>query len=573
MSPDPSTPPGTESPSDHRPIVAIILVALLAYWSFPFAELFWDDKIVITPTGTIASLATIRDALTGTCVLFPPSYGYAYYRPVVDITLILEYAIAGTSPFLYHLTSFALHLASALLFHRLLRRRAGLDPWVAALAVAPFLAHPLQVESVLWPAARPAVLATFFFLLSVQSWFACREATTSGARILWGSGVILFHIISLLSKEVAISFYPPFLLAAILLRKRLLPVDWILGVMVSALIGGYLILHTAISARSGPSLPLDFLARACVELYGFYLGKLFLPTGLIPSREPFGFEGTTSLLIGLTGVIASFAVIGWGLWRRTPTTLVAMAGAILAGGAAVLPLFGGQVYAADRYFYQSFIGIGVLIAVALGSAPLVDSLSLRHRATVALMALGLLALMSAQQSALWLREDILWAHTVEVDPSSTYGNAGLGNYFEAKGDLTRAAQHFAAAAFAERKVEQHADRRCALDLSRVAFLLDDYPLARRAAEKARLDEAYAADATFRLALISHLEGDQDAARQLLSEIEDPGNLAPAVYFNIARLGRELSLPPEEVLAWYEKARKAGLEPQPTFENTAASPAP
>jgi hypothetical protein len=108
----------------------------------------------------------------------------------------------------------------------------------------------------------------------------------------------------------------------------------------------------------------------------------------------------------------------------------------------------------------------------------------------------------------------------------------------------------------------------------VAINSGDLELARRAAEVARQSPPFAADATFRLALIAHLQGDTERARAHLAEVSDSGELSAGLYFNLARLSAELGWPSEEVRAWYDKARAKGLAPQIDFETKHfATPSP
>ena len=157
----------TRGPESSRHL--FLLLAGLCIFAFApalKAELFWDDFGVIRADGPIAREGAITQLLGGRRVLFPTEQ-YPYVRPVVELLLMVEYRLAGTNPFAFHLTSLALQVANAMLALALLLRVPGMRQWAAFAGAALFALHPFQVESVLWVAARPAMLALFFAQLAL----------------------------------------------------------------------------------------------------------------------------------------------------------------------------------------------------------------------------------------------------------------------------------------------------------------------------------------------------------------------------------------------------------------------
>jgi hypothetical protein len=90
------------------------------------------------------------------------------YHPLTMISLRLDYQLHGLHAGGYHLANVLIHTASVVLLFLILRRMTG-ALWRSAFVAAVFAIHPLRVESVAWVAERKDVLATLFFMLTVNS--------------------------------------------------------------------------------------------------------------------------------------------------------------------------------------------------------------------------------------------------------------------------------------------------------------------------------------------------------------------------------------------------------------------
>lgn len=141
--------------------------------------LYWDDFGFIISNEHIRSLspATFKWAFT--------SYYCNYWAPLTWLSLSLDYALYGLSPFGFHLTNLILHGLNAGLFFLLCRlllvaydTAAAPDTeqhsltqttilYSSVLAALIFAIHPLRVESVAWATERKDVLGMFFGLISI----------------------------------------------------------------------------------------------------------------------------------------------------------------------------------------------------------------------------------------------------------------------------------------------------------------------------------------------------------------------------------------------------------------------
>src|SRR5881398_3151886 len=95
-------------------VVALLaLVALAAYWNGLDAPFVWDDDTAIT---TNQSIHQITDSL------IPPIETPVSGRPIVNLSLAINYAFGGLEPKGYHAVNLAVHVACALLLFGIVSR-------------------------------------------------------------------------------------------------------------------------------------------------------------------------------------------------------------------------------------------------------------------------------------------------------------------------------------------------------------------------------------------------------------------------------------------------------------------
>src|SRR5262245_14123477 len=115
-----------------------------------------------------------------------------HLRQLTFFTFYLNNLIGGLNPAGFHVVNVAIHIANAVLLFVLLR--GFCEDWIAAVAAAVFLIHPLQTELVLYVYQRSVLLACFFSLLAL---IALRED-----RVGWA---LVAFFLAFESKESAIA--------------------------------------------------------------------------------------------------------------------------------------------------------------------------------------------------------------------------------------------------------------------------------------------------------------------------------------------------------------------------------
>jgi tetratricopeptide (TPR) repeat protein len=179
---------------------AVIAAAGLGAYANSFSGAFvLDDVTSIVDNPTIRHLTHVR------AILAPPAGNGLTVggRPLVNLSLAVNYAIGGTRVWSYHALNLAIHILAGLALFGIVRRtlegmarRPGLrrvpgpdGPGLPALAVALlWVLHPLQTESVTYVVQRAESLMGLFYLLTLYCFIRYAECRSCGAGKGGGRG-------------------------------------------------------------------------------------------------------------------------------------------------------------------------------------------------------------------------------------------------------------------------------------------------------------------------------------------------------------------------------------------------
>ena len=150
----------------------IVLAAWAAYANSFSAPFVFDDPMSIEQNPTIRHLDRLTD------VLSPPATATgAAGRPVVNLSLALNYTLGGLDVRGYHVVNTLIHALAGLVLFGIVRRTLLRPRWresfgAAALPLAFAIAllwvlHPLQTESVTCVVQRSESLMGLFYLLAL----------------------------------------------------------------------------------------------------------------------------------------------------------------------------------------------------------------------------------------------------------------------------------------------------------------------------------------------------------------------------------------------------------------------
>jgi tetratricopeptide (TPR) repeat protein len=426
-------------------VVAATLIAFLPVLSNGFID--WDDQ------ANFVNNAAFRGFGWAQLTWMATTFHLGVYQPLAWLMASVEFAIGGSTPWVYHAGSWLVHAATAGLVYRiavlLLTPRSPHPARVRICAAATalvFAVHPLRVEAVAWASAQGYPLAGAFFAGSVAAYLRAHGANPGvgdASRRRWLAASVALGVLACLAKPIAVTLPAILLLLDWYPLRRLTRRDGTTNHPVSVwieklpyAIPAALVAAAAPLARARLGLtgaePYHPVARAAQALYGlaFYPLKTIAPFGLsvfdpLPSEiDPFEPRFAASAV-----VVAAVAV---GLWigrRRAP----ALAAGALAYAILLAPVLGlvpqGNQLTADRYAYFAGAPLALLIGAALLAAwtrvEAKRTLVIARGAVVA----GVLVLLGAltwQQAETWRDAGTLWRHAASVDPGSFQAHTNLG---------------------------------------------------------------------------------------------------------------------------------------------------
>ncbi|MGD1030308.1 MAG: tetratricopeptide repeat protein [Opitutaceae bacterium] len=341
----------------------------------------------------------------------------------------------------YHLTNVGLHLLSAFLIWRLLKKLGVRLAWLGGLL---FVAHPLAVESVAWVAELKNTLSLPPLLLAVSAFIdydRAADAPAPGAARPWRHLLrsILWFLASMLCKT-SVAMLPVMLLVYVWWRRGRIgkrdlwntapffAVSLILG-----LITFYFQLNRAIGGWRLPSRTgIGRIADGGFAL-AFYFWKCLLPAGLMPIYPPW--SARLPPLLGFLPWLALAATAGILLARRTPWSRTVLFG---FGWFVVnlLPVIGFVPMSyqhiapvADHFAYVALVGMVGLAAAGLsgvgkaldaddrGAQPLFAALR-TCLAAAAAAGIGGLLVASHRYAGVFKDQETEWTYNLRQNPRS-----------------------------------------------------------------------------------------------------------------------------------------------------------
>lgn len=142
-------------------------------------------------------------------------------RPFLHLTFFVDRSLYGDIATGYHVLNLLLHLGSGLLIYGILRHAVTEEtqpvPFWTALV---FLIHPIGTETVTYISGRASGLMAFWYLLAFFLYIKESEETNRHLRCrLYQAGAIFSFMLSVASKEPAVTFPLVLLLWDVLIRR------------------------------------------------------------------------------------------------------------------------------------------------------------------------------------------------------------------------------------------------------------------------------------------------------------------------------------------------------------------
>ncbi len=424
--------------------VAIIVLAAFAAYHGSFAGAFvYDDRPAIVDNPTIRHLWPPAPWLTGSPERGLPVDG----RPLMSLSLALNYAWGGLSVRGYHAFNFVIHVLAGLTLFGLVRRtldrpalqtRFHANATAIALAVATlWTVHPLQTEAVTYVVQRAESMMALCYLATLYCFVRSMEST---AAWRWQTCAVGACLAGMACKEVMVSAPLLVLLydrtfGAGTFREAWRRRQWLYVGLAATWIplAGLVARAGSRGGTAGFETPVTWSAYALtqVEAGVRYLGLSFWP-------HPLVFDYGVALANGPAEVLPAALVLGLlvaattvGAWRRGAAGFAGVFFlAVLAPTSSIVPIATETM--AEHRMYLPLAGVLALLVTGVYSL-------LGRRSPLVVMALAAgWAALTVRRNETYRSAAALWADTVVKCPDNARAHFNLGELLLETGDTAGA---------------------------------------------------------------------------------------------------------------------------------------
>ena len=418
----------------------LVVSTLAVYWQVKeFDFINYDDPLYTTENSQVQK-GLCRESVI---YAFTKSTEKSnYWIPLVWLSHIIDYQLAGLNPGRFHLTNLLFHILNAVLLFLVFNKMTG-QLWRSGLVAALFALHPIHVESVAWVSERKDLVSAFFWFLTLIAYANYVERPTVKRYLL----ILLTFTLGLMSKPMLVTlpfvllildywplgrfYFAPSVNNGIKAKSKSIgklviekiPMFALLPIVSYATwyfqkIGG--------SVASLKAYPFGLRIANMLISYINYIKKLLIPSNLaVPYPFPDTIPAWQWVLAALILIIISIFSIyyakklpwllsGW-LWYIG--VLFPVSGVVIIGDYAM----------ADRYAYLTFIGLYLIIVWGVSD---VLNIRLTNKIwTAALFAIIAITFITTTwiQIGYWRNSITLFKHTVKITDKNYHAYRNLGS--------------------------------------------------------------------------------------------------------------------------------------------------
>ena len=408
----------------RRWIPFILMVAAVAAYANSFRVPFlYDDANAIVTNPHVRRLWPIWYAASA-----PPQSTVAG-RPVVSLTLALNYAVSGLNVWSYHIFNLLLHLANTLLLFGIARRtlegtgRTASDAAGLALTIAlVWTVHPLLTESVTYVVQRTELLMSCFLLLTlycvIRDWqlaavVACALGMGCKEVMVVAPLIVLLYDRAFLAGTFAQALRQRAALYAALAATWIVFAAW----------GGAGPRSESVGLRFAELTPWQYALTQCGVIAN-YVRLSAWPHPLVIDYDDWPIaHGLVDVWPAAGLVVALAAATVWALWRRPKLGFLgAWFLLILAPTSSVVPIV--TEVAAERRMYLPLAAVITLVMIAASRLTRTWSNNVRA-ASVGAVVIGF-GLMTTARNHDYRSELAIWSDVVAQRPQNPRALVNLG---------------------------------------------------------------------------------------------------------------------------------------------------
>jgi len=436
----------------------VAVLAALVYANALANGLVWDDPIVLDRQ--LRAFRTLGDLIVTPRNI--PQYSPDYYRPLTTLSYLIDRAIGGTSPLMFHLSVVAFHVITTCLVFQLGRALfAGTAVALPAAGIGAtlFAVHPIHTESVAWGAGRSDVLACAFSVAAASvflhtSWPALRRAALAAVCIFF----------AMLAKETAAAMLLIVPLSTLFVNRPAVaataggsraerrrpreasaqPRRWLVyapfGIAALAYAGLRL---ASIGSMLGPTQPAagSVLAQLLAAL-GLYAGKLLLPMdqSAYISDLPTGALGLLAAALCVVAVLVT-GVLSWRWNERRAAFLILWTALALAPSLAIVWKIPAAPVA-ERYLYLPSVGFCLLFGYVAARFLAVGGVARIAASAALFVVVAGGAVATVRRNAVWRTNLSLWSDAAAKNTTDGLPMRSLATAYQQAGEAAQATEYF-----------------------------------------------------------------------------------------------------------------------------------
>ncbi|PIZ98429.1 MAG: hypothetical protein COX77_04560 [Candidatus Komeilibacteria bacterium CG_4_10_14_0_2_um_filter_37_10] len=418
-----------------RPYLVLAVIILLLYApSLNYDYHYLDDNVLIKDNfSRLTDLRYFYKSFTEGA-FHSPNGSELYYRPLLNISFVIDALWHANSLFFFHLTDILLHIlvswliALALIEFKLSRLQSFL--WALLFAV-----HPINLQAIAWLPGRNDPLVAIVILAALINFL--RAINHNRAKNFWLFW--FFYLLSLFTKETAIVFPALCLLYLWLIKKEKLfgPLSIKIGLLYVIITIPWWLLRSLVIPEPISS-SYDIAASLTANVWGIipYLGKIIWPFNL----SVFPVLTDTPLIYGIL-TIALFIGLFWWQKDKKNTRLVLWGLAwflLFLLPALIRPLSSLADFSEHRVYLPLF---GIIIA--LYSLQLKWPIKLQKLSwltpVVYTTVLLILIVVNIAHAPVYQNKISFWSDAVDNSPNSSFNRNNLGAMYYLDGRYQEAA--------------------------------------------------------------------------------------------------------------------------------------
>ena len=403
------------------PIAVIAVFAFILYAQvLTFDLVYCDDvNIIKTDFNRISSISNLSKEF------FSGYINTDYYRPIINISFLLNGVIGGQNTFIYHLSNILFHItACSLVFYILLN--LGYKRSVSLAAALIYAASPIFVNAVAWIPGRNDVIMSIFAYAAFLNIIKFKK-TGLNKYVIYN---ILFYLLAVLSKETAL-LLPVLFFAYIILDDQ----KYRVSIITKSTAGWTIVILIWFILRSSADLGSN------INRFGFdviLMNLSVIPEFMIKFLVPFNLSvlPTYSLLLTVLGsiIIISFLIYAYITKKFTKK--------IIFGFGWFLILLFPTIFVTvtnsndwNQYLEcRSYLPIFGIILILLNIIPeKFRDFELKINAYIILGIIAILSIITLAESRNYQNELTFYESAVSDSPKQALYNEILGNiYFDRK---------------------------------------------------------------------------------------------------------------------------------------------